>query len=560
MSYQVLARKWRPQTFEEVVGQPGVTQTLRNAISGGRIGQSFIFAGARGVGKTTTARILAKALNCVEGPTVSPCGQCDACREIAEGRDMDVLEIDAATHTQVDKVREIIIENLSLRPVRDRYKIFIIDEVHMLSNSSFNALLKSVEEPPPHVVFMMATTELHKIPDTIRSRSQEFEFRAIGTRTIAEQLGRIAAAEGLDVDPAALQLLARQAEGSLRDAESAFDQVIAFAGARITAGDVASVLGLVGHEFLLDVLEVVAEEDAARVFDLSGRAVEAGQDLRLVCRELSRVLRDLMVLAIDPARASEPEFAPEGDPARLAALAGRFSREDLLRAFDTLSRAEYEIRTAPQPRYHFEMALLKLIYARRMVPIAALVDQAETGTVGAPPPARPAPRSLEQLQSQLAARKAAPAPLTAPPAPTPAPPAATPPRTARAPVPGPVVAAFLERVRVEKKLLHGTFLSKAQRIEPGEDAVVFTFAPEDRAARAAVERARGELEAIAAQVSGGPVAIRTAEGTSTKPAPPDAGEEARARLRRQALEHPAVQATLEVFPAEIRDVEEISEP
>jgi DNA polymerase-3 subunit gamma/tau len=336
--------------------------------------------------------------------------------------------------------------------------------------------------------------------------------------------------------------------------------VIAFAGARITAGDVASVLGLVGHEFLLDVLEVVAEEDAARVFDLSGRAVEAGQDLRLVCRELSRVLRDLMVLAIDPARASEPEFAPEGDPARLAALAGRFSREDLLRAFDTLSRAEYEIRTAPQPRYHFEMALLKLIYARRMVPIAALVDQAETGTVGAPPPARPAPRSLEQLQSQLAARKAAPAPLTAPPAPTPAPPAATPPRTARAPVPGPVVAAFLERVRVEKKLLHGTFLSKAQRIEPGEDAVVFTFAPEDRAARAAVERARGELEAIAAQVSGGPVAIRTAEGTSTKPAPPDAGEEARARLRRQALEHPAVQATLEVFPAEIRDVEEISEP
>jgi DNA polymerase-3 subunit gamma/tau len=560
MSYQVLARKWRPQTFEEVVGQPGVTQTLRNAISGGRIGQSFIFAGARGVGKTTTARILAKALNCVEGPTVSPCGQCDACREIAEGRDMDVLEIDAATHTQVDKVREIIIENLSLRPVRDRYKIFIIDEVHMLSNSSFNALLKSVEEPPPHVVFMMATTELHKIPDTIRSRSQEFEFRAIGTRTIAEQLGRIATAEGLDVDPAALQLLARQAEGSLRDAESAFDQVIAFAGARITAGDVASVLGLVGHEFLLDVLEVVAGEDAARVFDLSGRAVEAGQDLRLVCRELSRVLRDLMVLAIDPARASEPEFAPEGDPARLAALAGRFSREDLLRAFDTLSRAEYEIRTAPQPRYHFEMALLKLIYARRMVPIAALVDQAETGTVGAPPPARPAPRSLEQLQSQLAARKAAPAPLTAPPAPTPAPPAATPPRTARAPVPGPVVAAFLERVRVEKKLLHGTFLSKAQRIEPGEDAVVFTFAPEDRAARAAVERARGELEAIAAQVSGGPVAIRTAEGTSTKPAPPDAGEEARARLRRQALEHPAVQATLEVFPAEIRDVEEISEP
>jgi DNA polymerase-3 subunit gamma/tau len=614
VSYQVLARKWRPQTFEEVVGQQGVTQTLRNAISGGRIGQSFIFAGARGVGKTTTARILAKALNCVEGPTVSPCGRCDACREIAEGRDMDVLEIDAATHTQVDKVREIIIENLSLRPVRDRYKIFIIDEVHMLSNSSFNALLKSVEEPPPHVVFMMATTELHKIPDTIRSRSQEFEFRAIGTRAIAEQLATIAVAEGLEVEPAALQLLARQAEGSLRDAESAFDQVIAFAGTRIAAADVATVLGLVGHDFLLDVLEVVAAEDAARVFDVSGRAVEAGLDLRLVCRELSRALRDLMVLAIDPARASEPEFAPEGDAARLAALAGRFSREDLLRAFDVLSRAEFEIRTAPQPRYHFEMALLKLIYARRMVPIAALMDQAGARGAAAPapgqpagarpaapvaataraatPPAGAAPRSMEQLQAQLAARKAAAAPppaalpeappataappaAAAPPAPaappaaparspdrpaaappSPAPPAA--PRGPRAPLSPDLVAAFLERVRVEKKLLHGTFLSKAQRVEPAEGAIVLTFAPEDKAARAAVERARVELEAMAAQVAGGTVALRCVEGASTRPAAPTAGDLAREQLRRQALEHPAVQATLEVFAAEIRDVEEIT--
>jgi DNA polymerase-3 subunit gamma/tau len=284
VSYQVLARKWRPQTFGEVVGQQGVTQTLRNAIASGRIGQSFIFAGARGVGKTTTARILAKALNCVTGPTVDPCGQCDACTEIAEGRDLDVLEIDAATHTQVEKVRDIIIDGLSLRPVRDRYKIFIIDEVHMLSNSSFNALLKSIEEPPPHVVFMMATTELHKIPDTIRSRSQEFEFRTIATNAIAAELARIAEAERLQVEPAALQLLARSAEGSLRDAESAFDQVIAFAGERISVDDVATVLGLVSRDFLLDVVETVAAEDAARVFDVAGRAVEAGHDLRLLCR------------------------------------------------------------------------------------------------------------------------------------------------------------------------------------------------------------------------------------------------------------------------------------
>ncbi len=193
--YQVLARKWRPQRFDDVVGQIGVTQTLRNAIQRGRIAQSFIFSGARGVGKTTTARILARALNCESGPTADPCGTCDACVEIAEGRDIDVIELDAATHTGVDNVREVIIEGLGISPARDRYKIFIIDEVHMLSNSSFNALLKSIEEPPPHVVFMMATTELHKIPETIRSRSQEFELRTIGARSVADQLARIAEAE-----------------------------------------------------------------------------------------------------------------------------------------------------------------------------------------------------------------------------------------------------------------------------------------------------------------------------------------------------------------------------
>src|SRR5262245_20145812 len=194
MSYLVIARKWRPQRFDDVVGQVAVTRTLRNALSSGRVAQAFVFAGPRGVGKTTTARILARALNCEQGPTPDPCGACAACVEIAEGRDIDVLEIDAATHTQVDKVRDVIIEGLAIRPVRDHYKIFIIDEVHQLSTSSFNALLKSIEEPPPHVVFMMATTELGKIPDTITSRSQVFEFKTISMTQIAAQLRQIAAA------------------------------------------------------------------------------------------------------------------------------------------------------------------------------------------------------------------------------------------------------------------------------------------------------------------------------------------------------------------------------
>src|SRR5215831_11621031 len=274
MSYQVLARKWRPQKFDDVVGQLQVTRTLRNALASGRLAQAFVFAGPRGVGKTTTARILARALNCVKGPTADPCGECDACVEIAEGRDIDVLEIDAATHTQVDNVREVIIAGLAIAPIRNRYKIFIIDEVHQLSNASFNALLKSIEEPPPHVVFMMATTEIEKIPETVLSRSQVYELRTISTSTIVDQLRRIVVAEGISVGDESLQLIARDAEGSMRDAQSKLDQVIAFAGQTISAEDVATVLGLVGRDLLLDALQAVADEDAPAAFALAALAVE----------------------------------------------------------------------------------------------------------------------------------------------------------------------------------------------------------------------------------------------------------------------------------------------
>src|ERR671922_241311 len=235
--YQVLARKWRPQKFDDVVGQQAVTRTLRNALVSKRLAQAFVFAGPRGVGKTTTARILARALNCDKGPTAEPCGKCDACREITEGRDIDVMEIDAATHTQIDNVREVIISGLAIRPVRNRFKIFIIDEVHQLSLPSFNALLKSIEEPPPHVVFMMATTELDRIPDTVLSRSQVYEFRTIGTRAIAGQLRRIVDAEGVAIGEESLQLIARDAEGSMRDAQTKLDQVIAFTGTTVGSDD-----------------------------------------------------------------------------------------------------------------------------------------------------------------------------------------------------------------------------------------------------------------------------------------------------------------------------------
>src|SRR5471030_2355359 len=379
MSYQVIARKWRPQKFDDVVGQQAVTRTLRNALASGRLAQAFVFAGPRGVGKTTTARILARALNCINGPTPDPCGICDACKEIADGRDMDVLEIDAATHTGIDNIREVIISGLSILPVRNRYKVFIIDEVHQLSTPSFNALLKSIEEPPPHVVFMMATTELEKIPDTVLSRSQVYEFRTISTKIIAEQLRHIMHADGITVGEDSLQLIARDAEGSMRDAQSKLDQVIAFTGTTITSDDVATVLGLVGRDLLLDTLEAVADGDAPASFALAARAVEMGYDLRAVCRELSRTVRDVLVLAVDPSRISDPEIAGEGERDRLKALAGRFSREDLLRAFDLLTRAEQEIRSAAQPRYHLEMALLRWIHLRKLVPIEDLIAGAGAG-------------------------------------------------------------------------------------------------------------------------------------------------------------------------------------
>ena len=386
MTYQVLARKYRPQTFEDVVGQRGVTQTLRNALTRDRLAQAFVFAGPRGVGKTTTARILARALNCTEGPTAKPCGECDACREIAEGRDIDVLEIDAATHTQVENVREVIIAGLAVAPVRNRYKVYIIDEVHQLSGHSFNALLKSIEEPPPHAVFMMATTELGRIPDTILSRSQVYEFRTIGRQVIADQLAKIAAAESIAIDADALGVIARAADGSMRDAQSALDQVIAFAGESIGAEDVSAVLGLIGREPVLDVVEAVADETPGPVFDLAGRFVEAGYDLRAVCREIARAVRDLMVVSIDPRRANDPEIAAEGERERLASLAGRFSREDLLRGFDVVVRAEVDMRGAAQPRFHLEMALLRWMHLRKLVPLTELL----AGTTRLAPAAAPA--------------------------------------------------------------------------------------------------------------------------------------------------------------------------
>jgi DNA polymerase III subunit gamma/tau len=573
MSYQVIAREWRPKTFDEVVGQPQVTRTLRNAFASGRLAQAFVFAGPRGVGKTTTARILARALNCVKGPTADPCGECEACVEITASRDMDVFEIDAATHTQVDKVRDVIIEGLSIPPARDRYKIFIIDEVHQLSNHSFNALLKSLEEPPPHVVFMMATTELDAIPDTVLSRSQVYEFRTIATNAIADQLRKIVAKELITVGDESLHLIARDAEGSMRDAQSKLDQVIAFTGKTITADDVGTVLGLVGRDLLLDAVQAVAADDAPQAFSLAARAVEMGYDLRAVCRELSRVVRDLLVVSVDPSRITDPEIAAEAERDRVKALASRFSREDLLRAFDLLTKAENDIKTAAQPRYHLEMALLRWIYVRKLTPIEDLIAGAASGRPeraalqqsSAPEPPRKAALSGGPIGGAAAPRSAAP----------PSKPAAAPvaPKPAEATLPARAdnfKDALLNEIRKSKMVFYSTVCAQAQKIEVAGNAVTFTFSPNQRTLLNMFEQNRAWLESIAQQVTGRRIVVSgvQADGNAAAAeavksagdaaaAAPGAPDDRKSALREQALADAGVQTMLEVFPAEIRDVEEM---
>lgn len=374
MAYQVIARKWRPQVFEDLVGQEILARTLQNSITAGRLHHAYLFHGTRGVGKTTTARILAKAVNCKSSstPVPKPCNICDSCKEIATGKSMDVIEVDAASNTGVENVKDIIVSNIGLSPARDRYRIFIIDEVHMLSDASFNALLKTIEEPPPRRLFILATTELHKVPKTITSRSQVFNFSAIPTPKIAQNLTQIALAEKIEIAPEGILLIARSGEGSMRDAQSALDQVISFVGTKITSADVEQALGFVGSEFLVKVMGAISGEDAAEGFAFVDSLVSRGFDLRVFCRDLLGYIRDLTV--VKSTNSTDLVESPVTSEI-LAAQAKLFSQEDLVRFFNSLSETEMSLKTANNPRYILEIGLIKLLEMRKLVPITDILTR-----------------------------------------------------------------------------------------------------------------------------------------------------------------------------------------
>jgi DNA polymerase-3 subunit gamma/tau len=417
MSYQVIARKWRPQKFEDVTGQEVLTRTLRNSIEHGRLHHAYLFSGARGVGKTTTARLVAKALNChkAAGPTGTPCATtdetaCASCREIAEGRSMDVLEIDAASNTGVDNVRDVIIGSVAISPARDRYKVFIIDEVHMLSGPAFNALLKTVEEPPPNVVFMMATTEEHKVPETITSRCQLFEFRTIATTKIAERLRFIADAEKISISDEAVREIARAGDGSMRDAQSAFDQVISFAGDKIKPEDVEKALGIAGADVLARVVTGIAENNAAEALAIVDDLVMRGHNLRNFCRDVLGHLRDLLVVKVS----GDPKLldSSSAQASTLEQQAALFTESDLVRFFHSLAETEVSLKDAANPRYQVEVGLVKLMEMRRLASLGDLIGritELESALrTGQPPAERKSPQSApESGPGKAPARSAA---------------------------------------------------------------------------------------------------------------------------------------------------------
>jgi DNA polymerase-3 subunit gamma/tau len=597
MSYQVIARKWRPQTFADVVGQEHVTRTLSNAIVSGRVAHAYIFSGARGVGKTTTARILAKALNCAKGPAAEPCNECDSCREISLGNSLDVIEIDAASNRGIDQIRELR-EMVRYAPALGGYKVVILDEAHALTSEASNALLKTLEEPPDKVIFVMATTQPEDLADTIRSRSQHFHFRALSFAEISGALSEICVKESLSVEPGAIAVMARAAEGSLRDGLSLLEQARAYCGANITDALVRELLGVVPAEILDELAGAIEARSAERVLSLVHRLLADGQNLQHFCREAIGHFRNLLVARVCGAD-SELIAAPDDERPRLKKAAEAFGEEDLTRFFQILLRTEQDLRHAPDARLHLEMGLLRMVNAARLAPLEEVLAELEGGAPAAAAPARAssaspaappvaraaAPAAFPVATSQGSAAAVAPARIpaapavpareetTSPPARMEAPPAVRAETAPVAPSAAPVVPDAVTRSAVagdglaeaqvdsiksailgEKEHFLGELVTNASRWEMSGGEVRLFFPTESRALaemlqqRETLERLRNVTSRILGQT------VRVCVKLEAVPVGGTASSNGSRELRAKFEQDPIVRAMLERFGGRISDV------
>lgn len=403
MSYQVIARKWRPQSFTDVVGQNHITQTLSNALKNGRLPHALLFTGPRGTGKTSSARILAKALRCPNAQNFVPCNECDSCKEIAGGSSIDVIEIDGASNNGVDAIRELR-DTVAFMPSSGKYKIYIIDEVHMLSTSAFNALLKTLEEPPSHVVFIMATTEVHKIPQTILSRCQRFDFRRISTRSITERLQLICDREGVTADDEALWVIARQGDGSMRDSQSLLDQVITFANGPLTRASVVEILGLTDRALLFETLNALIDRNSQAILKVIEKIAAAGFEPHLFSQDLLEMIRNLLLIKVSEAQASQILEMPDSELQALSEMAGRLPEEDIHMLFDMALKGGNDIPRAQDPRIVLEVTLLRMASAPKLVDLktllqgGAITPQSAGGARPYVPPVAPAVKGHDRIE------------------------------------------------------------------------------------------------------------------------------------------------------------------
>jgi DNA polymerase III subunit gamma/tau len=547
MSYLVLARKWRPQTFDEIVGQEHVAQTLTNAIRAGRVAHAFLFTGVRGVGKTTAARVLAKALNCVDGPTPTPCNVCVNCQEITAGNAVDVLEIDGASNTGVDDVREII-ENVRYHPAKSRYKIYIIDEVHMLSTSAFNALLKTLEEPPPHVKFIFATTDAHKVPHTIHSRCQRYDFKRIPFQLITQRLAQIARSEEITVSAAALALIAREGEGSMRDAQSLFDQVIAFAGKTIRDEDVLGALGLADRKLLYGTAEAILDHDAAHALELLEQLHLYGYDMRRFARELLEHFRNLAVARLVPTADLLPTL-PEEERTEVLRQAQKWGPEDLDRGFRLLLDAETEVGRVSYPKLVLEMTLIKLATLLPVVPVSELLDRLDDldRRLSGPQPATGSPVPSPERPPQPARHEAAGRPQRNVSVAEPPPDVAASPQSS-----GRTWKEFLTFVGKEKITLLA-YLQSSAPVNCDGSQLVLTV-PGGYYYDYLVQRGQTrQVEELASRFFGRPMRVSVQSAEAAPPSTP-APSATSAALHEAALENPVVRAAVEILGGEVQEV------